>query len=212
MMQQSSIDHALTTLSRFNILNQHLGVRKTYAIATAAARDAKNGAAFIKAAARALDTPITVLSGKKEAKYAAYGVMSAIPDACGVAGDLGGGSLELVQVDNGKTGEGITLPLGPLLLADIAGGSMEKAAEFIERQLDRVAFMPDGGEFDFYAIGGTWRNLARVHMVANDYPLNVLNNYIIPADEARDLNKIISNQSQASLREIEHVSPARAET
>ncbi len=212
LMSQSAIDHALTTLSRFNILNRHLDVRKTYAIATAAARDAKNGAAFIKAAARALDTPVTVLSGKKEAKYAAYGVMSAIPDACGVAGDLGGGSLELVQIDRGKIGEGITLPLGPLLLADIAGGSMEKAAEFIERQLDRVAFMPDDGEFDFYAIGGTWRNLARVHMVANDYPLDVLNNYVIPTDEARDLNKVISIQSQASLRKIEHVSSARAET
>ncbi len=212
LMSQSSIDHALTTLSRFNILNQHLGVRKTYAIATAAARDAKNGAAFIKAAARALDAPITVLSGKKEAKYAAYGVMSAIPDAHGVAGDLGGGSLELVQIDSGKIGEGITLPLGPLLLADIAGGSIDKAAEFIERQLDRVAFMPDGEEFDFYAIGGTWRNLARVHMVENNYPLNVLNNYVIPASEARDLIKTISKQSQASLRDIEHVSAARAET
>jgi exopolyphosphatase/guanosine-5'-triphosphate,3'-diphosphate pyrophosphatase len=89
---------------------------------------------------------------------------------------------------------------------------MAKAAEFIEHQLDRVDFMPDGEGFDFYAIGGTWRNLARVHMVTNNYPLNVLNNYVIPANEARDLNKIISNQSQASLRQIEHVSSARAET
>jgi len=131
-MSQASIDHALSTLSRFKILNRHLGVTNTYAIATAAARDAKNGPAFIKAACEALEAPINVLSGKKEAKYAAYGVISAIPDACGMAGDLGGGSLELVQIGNGKIGAGITLPLGPLQLADITGNSIKKANEFIQ--------------------------------------------------------------------------------
>jgi len=211
-MSQESIDHALRTLTRFKILNEHLGVRNTYAMATAAARDAKNGAAFIKAAARALDAPINVLSGKKEAKYAAYGVMSAIPDAQGVAGDLGGGSLELVQVNSGKIGAGITLPLGPLRLADIAGSSMRKATDFINQQLDRVEFMDGDDAFDFYAIGGTWRNLARLHMVHNDYPLNVLNNYVIPNNEARKLIRVVRKLSEVSLREIRHLSPARVET
>ncbi len=211
-MSQTSIDHALKTLSRFNILNQHLGVHQTYAIATAAARDAKNGKAFIRSACQALEAPINVLSGKKEAKYAAYGVMSAIPDAHGVAGDLGGGSLELVQIDRGKIGAGATLPLGPLRLADIAGTSLRKASDFINRQLDRIDFMEGDEAIDFYAIGGTWRNLARLHIVQNDYPLNVLNNYVIPASEARKLIRVVRKLSPVSLRDIKHLSPARAET
>jgi exopolyphosphatase / guanosine-5'-triphosphate,3'-diphosphate pyrophosphatase len=211
-MSQSSIDHALRTLSRFNILNRHLGVLNTYAIATAAARDAKNGADFIKAASHALDAPIKVLSGKKEAKFAAYGVMSVIPDAHGIAGDLGGGSLELVEIDAGKIGAGATLPLGPLRLADIAGDSQRKANDFINQQLDRIDFMDGDKEIDFYAIGGTWRNLARLHIVQNDYPLNVLNNYVIPANEARKLISVVGKLSQASLRDIKHLSAARAET
>lgn len=211
-MSEDAIKHALRTLARFKILNRHLGVRNTYAVATAAARDAKNGAEFIKSASQALDAPINILSGKKEAKYAAYGVMSAIPDAQGMAGDLGGGSLELVQINQGKIGAGITLPLGPLQLADIAGNSMRKAEEFIDQQLDRVTFMEGQEGIDFYAIGGTWRNLARLHMVQNDYPLNVLNNYVIPGTEARNFISAIRKLSEVSLQNIKHVSSARVET
>ncbi len=211
-MSQHAIDHALQTLSRFNILNRHLGVKNTFAVATAAARDAKNGGAFIKAAKRALDAPINVLSGKKEAKFAAYGVMSGIPGASGLAGDLGGGSLELVRIDEGEIGDGITLPLGPLQLADVAGTSIKKASEFISQQLDRVNFMEDQSGVDFYAIGGTWRNLGRLHMAQKDYPLHVLNNYVIPGREARTLIQAVRKLSAASLRDIKSVSPARAET
>ena len=69
-----------------------------FAVATAAAREAKNGPDFIKQARNALGAKISVLSGKKEARLAAMGVLSAIPDADGIVGDLGGGSLELVDV------------------------------------------------------------------------------------------------------------------
>ena len=211
-ISQEAIDLALKTLSRFNILNQHLGVTDTYAVATAAARDAENGAAFIKAAHEALGAPINVLSGRNEAKFAAYGVMSAMPDAQGIAGDLGGGSLELVEIDNGKIKAGITLPLGPLQLADITGNSIRKAGDFINQQLDRVSFMQGREGFDFYAIGGTWRNLARLHMLQSDYPLSVLNNYIIPGTDARKLIRAVRKLSSASLRNIKSVSPARVET
>src|SRR3546814_7180353 len=65
-------------------------------VATAAVRDAANGPAFIAAAAEAgLD--IRLLSGEEEAEAAGHGVLSAIPDARGIAVDLGGGSLELAE-------------------------------------------------------------------------------------------------------------------
>ena len=39
----------------------------------------------------------------------------------------------------------------------------------------------------FYAVGGTWRALARIHIIQSGYPLKVMHGYSIPAAEALDL-------------------------
>lgn len=54
---------------------------------------------------------VRVLTGEQEAEYAALGVLAGLPDADGLVGDLGGGSLELTAVKNGAMGQGVTLPL-----------------------------------------------------------------------------------------------------
>ncbi|MBX4390134.1 hypothetical protein K4H03_29070, partial [Mycobacterium tuberculosis] len=67
------------------------------AFATAAVRDASNGERLLDIA-RTLGLKVELLSGEAEALAAGYGVLSGIPDADGIVGDLGGGSLELVRV------------------------------------------------------------------------------------------------------------------
>src|SRR3546814_3440825 len=59
---------------------------------------------------------IRLLSGEEEAEAAGHGVLSAIPDAHGIAVDLGGGSLELAEVSDGKVGRCASFPLGVLRL------------------------------------------------------------------------------------------------
>ena len=97
-------------------------------IATAAAREAENGPDFIHRAEAVLGTEIRVLSGREEAHYSALGVISGFHPANGIAGDLGGGSLELVDVNGEAIGDGITLPLGGLRLQDMAKNSPVAAA------------------------------------------------------------------------------------
>ena len=58
---------------------------------------------------RAWGAPIRVLSGEDEARIAAEGVVAGIPDADGLVADLGGGSLDMVTVQGGKTGDAVTL-------------------------------------------------------------------------------------------------------
>ena len=93
-----AIKRALRALRRFRALIDQLGVTKVEVIATAAAREAENGPDFIAQAERILDRNISVLSGTKEAELAALGVVSGIHAADGFAGDLGGGSLELIDI------------------------------------------------------------------------------------------------------------------
>ena len=98
-------------------MSDQAGSEQLYVIATAAAREAENGMDFIHRAEEILGTEIRVLSGREEAHYSALGVISGFHPANGIAGDLGGGSLELVDVDGERIGDGITLPLGGLRLA-----------------------------------------------------------------------------------------------
>ena len=67
--------------------------------------------------------------GREEAHYSALGVISGFHPADGIAGDLGGGSLELVDVKGEAIGDGITLPLGGLRLQDMAKNSLATAPE-----------------------------------------------------------------------------------
>ncbi|MGA3306590.1 MAG: Ppx/GppA family phosphatase, partial [Stellaceae bacterium] len=108
LLAADAVQHALATLRRFRALCDTMGVKKTLAIATAACRDAKNGPAFIKLAERTIGAQIDVLSGGREAELTALGVISGVHRADGVVGDLGGGSLELVDVHGTRARHGLT--------------------------------------------------------------------------------------------------------
>ena len=92
-------------------------------------------AGALESAEEAIGVGINVLSGKEEARYAALGVIAGIPEADGIVGDLGGGSLELIDVQDGKLRDGITLPIGPLRLIDMSGGSIKRAKEIVDEYL-----------------------------------------------------------------------------
>ena len=91
LLAQEAIESALDALRRFRALCDILHVRKIWAIATAACRDARNGHEFIAAAERICRTTITNLSGKREAHLTAQGIVSGIYKPDGIVGDLGGG-------------------------------------------------------------------------------------------------------------------------
>src|SRR6202035_5744740 len=160
LLAADAVQHALSTLKRFRALCQTMGVKKTFAIATAACRDAKNGPAFIKLAERTIGAEIDVLSGAREAELTALGVISGVHRADGVVGDLGGGSLELVDVHGSHARRGLTRPLGGLALADISAKSLKKAEKFVKKTLGALPVLTGCEGRVFYAVGGTWRALA----------------------------------------------------
>ena len=179
---------------------------------SAAAREASNGKEFITAAQGALDHKIQVLSGKQEARLAAFGVIGGIPDADGVAGDLGGGSLELVEVRRGEQSNGVTLPLGPLRLIDESAGSIKKARAIIDEHLSDAVVVNAMKGRTFYTVGGTWRNLARLHMDQHNHPLHVMHGYHMTRRSAQTLAALVAGLTPASLRGVDAISRNRAET
>jgi len=209
LLAPDAVEHALYTLKRFRALCQTMGVKKTFAIATAACRDAKNGRAFIKQAERIIKVDIDVLSGSREAELTALGVISGVHRADGIVGDLGGGSLELVDVRGARVRHGLTRPLGGLALADISAKSLKKAEKFVKRTLGRLPMLKACEDRSFYAVGGTWRSLARLHMWQTGYPLHVMHGYAIAADEALEFAKLVHRVDVDTLSNIDVVANAR---
>src|SRR4051794_2773863 len=186
LLAPDAVAKALMSLRRFRALCKVMKVGRVFAIATAACRDASNGPDFIARAERICGVRIEILPGPREAKLSALGVISGIHKPDGIVGDLGGGSLELIDVRKNSVRSGVTLPLGGLALQDLAHKSLKRADRIVREELDEVAQLKAGTGRSFYAVGGTWRALARIHIIQSGYPLQVMHGYSISAAEALD--------------------------
>jgi exopolyphosphatase / guanosine-5'-triphosphate,3'-diphosphate pyrophosphatase len=210
LLAPDAVAKALTSLRRFRALCRVMKVGRVYAIATAACRDATNGPDFIAKAERICGVRIEILSGPREAKLSALGVISGIHKPDGIVGDLGGGSLELIDVHGNRVRSGLTLPLGSLALQDLSHKSLKRAERIVRNDLSEVAQLKAGRGRTFYAVGGTWRALARIHIVQSGYPLRVMHGYSIPAADALDFARRLRRLAAANmLADIEIVADAR---
>ena len=208
-LPEEAMERALKALRRYRALCETMGVVDLSVIATAAARDAANGAAFLDAAREAAGCDITLLSGRREAELSALGVISAIHAPDGVVGDLGGGSLELIDVKGETLGGGVTLPLGGLALMDASRRSTREAVRIARKAVAEAPPLTSLKGRSFYAVGGTWRALAKLHMRQRHYPLDVMHNYCIPTSEAAEFLALVERVDSVALAEMASVSAAR---
>lgn len=209
LLAADAVATALTALRRFRALCDTMRVERLWVIATAACREARNGKDFIAAAEKICRTKIDVISGHREAQLTALGVVSGFHRPDGIVGDLGGGSLELVDVHGSRIRSGSTLPLGGLALQDRSGQSIKRAETIVKDVLAELPLLKDGAGRTFYAVGGTWRALAHLHMAQTGYPLHVLHGYVIRAREALEFSRLVRRVNPDSLSQIDVVSAAR---
>jgi exopolyphosphatase / guanosine-5'-triphosphate,3'-diphosphate pyrophosphatase len=210
---------ALVNMRRFVALARAVGVEHVAVLATAAVRDASDGRLFTAEVERQCRVPVKIIDGTEEARLSAAGVLAGIPDADGLVGDLGGGSVELVRVrpqtpsaagDVGQIGRGVTLPLGPLRLAEL-GESLKAVSEAAERALGAATVLRAAPGKNLYLVGGAARAIARLHMEHTHYPLRIVHQYTIGRREAEAFFEIIGRLSRKSLERITTIGRKRLE-
>lgn len=218
-LNPDGIGLALVNLRRFVAFARAIGVDHLAVLATAAVRDARDGVAFSAEVERQCQVQVKIIDGAEEARLSAAGVLAGIPDADGIAADLGGGSVELVRVGAGRPfsgaaipqiGRGISLPLGPLRLAEL-GESTKALTETIERALGTASVLRAAAGKDLYLVGGAARAIARLHMEHVRYPLHIIHRYTMSRREAEGFFEIIGRQSRKSLERITTISRKRLE-
>lgn len=207
-MDDAAVVRAQDAVKRFVALGKQVDVQNTHVLATAAARDAENGDAFVENIENIVGKPVTVLTGEMEAEYAALGIRAGFHKPEGIAGDLGGGSLELIGV-NASQGAGISLPLGGLKLREASNADIPTASRIVKQALKNAKIDWPKGERNFYAVGGTWRSLARLHMVKSKYSISVIHHYAVERDELLRFCKKVAKNDPNKIKGIEEISKSR---
>ncbi|WP_108459313.1 Ppx/GppA phosphatase family protein [Devosia naphthalenivorans] len=211
-LADANVAQALNAIKRFALVTRMMRVGKVFVLATSAVRDAANREEFVSAVEALIETPVQVLSGEEEAYYAALGAVAGMPDFVGTVGDLGGGSLELSTIGNGAGTDGQSFPLGVIRLQDDSNSSSIKAASIVRERLESSGLAETGKGTSFVAIGGTWRSLAKLHQVVSGYPLHMVQQYVVDADEMMAFcDEIINAGSLKGYRRAESVSSSRRE-
>jgi exopolyphosphatase/guanosine-5'-triphosphate,3'-diphosphate pyrophosphatase len=159
-LNPEGVEMALANIDRFTTLAHNMKVTSLDLLATAAVRDAADGADFMRELERRPGIKAHIVSGRDEARFSGLGVICGMPDASGVMGDLGGGSLELVALADGELGESSTLPVGPLRLMSSGKGDPKRT---VIDAIESVRWLREEVGKTFYAVGGAWRSFAPAH-------------------------------------------------
>jgi exopolyphosphatase/guanosine-5'-triphosphate,3'-diphosphate pyrophosphatase len=211
MIAESALEVAGEALARFAAVAHEMEVTRLRTVATAAVREASNGRVLLDTA-RSLGLQVELLSGEQEAIAAGMGVLSAIPDADGIVGDLGGGSLELVRISGGEVRERISFPLGVLRIGATRAKGQGALERLVFKSLKEAGWIGKGGGLPLYLVGGSWRGLARLDMHLNSYPLPVIHQYSMAPTAIARMGRTISHVPKSWLRAIPGLSSGRAST
>ncbi|MBV1830617.1 Ppx/GppA family phosphatase [Komagataeibacter sp. AV436] len=202
-LNEEAVPLAMEVMARFNAIARGMEASPFEVLATAAVRDATNGPEFVAGLkSRLPGVPIRILSGEEEADYSATGVLCGIPDANGLVADIGGGSLELIRIENGRKRDACTLPLGVIRLNDRADGDLARARALVDEDLARVDWLEAVRGQDLYLVGGAFRALARMQIARTAYPLNIVHLYQLAPDTAREMTDWILSASKRSIERL----------
>ena len=197
---------------RFRAIAEAMGVVRIDALATEATRRASNGGRLVAAIAKETGLKVRILSGREEAHYAALGVVSGFYRPRGLVGDLGGGSLEIAEARGDRVGKhSVSMPIGSLPVGAMMDRSTSAARDEIDallaERLPATLARPV-----FYAVGGGWRALARIHMAKVGAPVTVAHGYAVEADALRAFAKRLWHRPTAKLAALPGVPLRRLPT
>lgn len=207
-MPDKAMTMALNALARFAAILPDLGVDDVQTVATAAVRDAANGAEFLDRV-RALGLKPVLLSGEEEARAAAYGVIGAFPGARGTVADLGGGSIELVMVEDDACHDGVSLPLGTLRLPTLRKQGPDAFTAAVTQEMGRAGWAA-AHPGPLYMVGGTWRALAIYHLRQGRVPFSDPHGLRLTVAEADELACKVMAMTPAELAPIQGIASSRA--
>ena len=209
-LSQAAMARALETLDRMGELCRAHGVSRIGAVATAAVREAENGAEFVQLV-RDHDIPLQMISPETEAALSYRSAAYHFPGAeRTLVADIGGGSLELIGASGGHIRLSRSLPLGAVRLTELAL-PLSALRDQIRRALDQSVPRRDWSGSAVIGSGGTFANLAAMALAQRGISSQPVHGVEISAKEIEDLLARLSAQSPEERRQVPGLRPERAD-
>ncbi|MEG0377659.1 MAG: exopolyphosphatase, partial [Eubacterium sp.] len=189
-LQEERMAFGQETLMMFKNMCDTYKLDKIIAVATAAVRKAKNGAVFVDLIKKTTDIEIEVIPGETEAAMDYLGAVNTIDIKDALLMDIGGGSVEFVLIKNREMKEVISLPFGSIDLAErfnlsdkVTEKQLENLHYFLKKEFDNSKIFEKAKGLPLLGVGGTIRNIGRIHRQLMDYPLEIAHNYRMQEEE-----------------------------
>ncbi|MGC0372422.1 MAG: hypothetical protein DGJ47_001135 [Rickettsiaceae bacterium] len=168
-----------------------LEVTKIHCVATEVLRNHSRAQEFIEYIKDKYGLNIKIISGQEEAQLTALGLVHGIQDCDGIAADLGGGSLELVEVKDSTIGSLASLQLGTKAITSRNITSCEEIIDLIIAEYGQHEYE------NLYLIGGALRFIGRLYLDFIRHPMKNLHHLEIDTNDFLNyLDDILESQSQ----------------
>ena len=182
-----AVERALEALRDFDAIARGAGARRTFAVATAAMRDAANGPDLIERVRRELGIEIQIIDGEREALYGLRGGISGLPVENGLFFDVGGGSMQVTRFRARRLVQAWSFPLGSLRLSGAflasdpptRGRDPAPCATTCGDVLAAIGPQLLGSGEMLVGTGGTVRNLAKIDRRQREYPITRVHGYAL---------------------------------
>ena len=214
------MERALATLDVFAHFCQASGISREAvdAVATSAIRDAENAEQFLALARERSGLPIRVLSGEAEARYGYLAAVNSTTLTDGCVVDLGGGSMQAVEVKERHAVHSASWQLGAVRMTErfLPNGGPAKRRQLqelrahVERQLMQAGWLTTAGP-RVVGIGGTVRNLAAAAQRVGCLPSNGVQGVVISRETLEGLVERLASLAPAERSSVRGIKPARAD-
>jgi exopolyphosphatase / guanosine-5'-triphosphate,3'-diphosphate pyrophosphatase len=210
-LSEAAMDRALRSILRMRDQALQLGANRIEAVATAAVREAKNGAEFVERAGRE-GISLRIISPEVEAELAyrsaAYNFQDLGPM---LVADIGGGSMELIGAQGHRVSQVNSLPLGAVRLTELGLGSpalRHHIRSFLESALDPRVWQHSR----VIGSGGTFANLASMVLAGfRNRPGDSIQGVRVTSDELERVLAMLESMTPEERRSVPGLSPERAD-
>lgn len=215
-MTQEGVEVLTTTLSSFKRVSDKFATDELHPIATAAIRQSTNRDDIIKHIEQQLNITMRIIPEESEAFYGYYAITHTTNISDGISVDIGGGSTEVTLFKDKQLKAAHSFPFGVVTLTKKffsdkphndkhAIKDMEK---FLIKQFSQLDWLNDA-QVALVGVGGSARNVARIHQSAHDYPIGGVHNYSMSAKDVEEVFSLIKKSSRDELKDVDGLSGDR---
>ena len=218
-LSDATMARTTEALRDFQAIATGAGARRIVAVATAAMRDATNGALLTERLQRELGIRIETIGGLPEARYGFAGAVRGLAVSNGLLFDLGGGSLQITRFERRRLVKGISLPLGALRLSEKflesdppTGKQLRRLRDHVRSHLAKAHVTRLASGDRLVGTGGSLRNLAKIDRQMRQYPIGVLHGYELSVDGLKEIVDRLADSREKRRDEVPGLSAERADS